>query len=176
MRRRIHENPVIKNCIEFKELSEETKGTRTVAEITLQSGGKVPAHYHNEFSEYYEVLEGELNLQIGKKTKMLRQGEYALVPVKVNHSYYNSSGKAVRFKVIIQPGNVGYQLLVAALNGMARDRLVNRSGLPTNLYVFGFLAVASGSNIPGVKSLLQPLLRWLYKRAIRKGLDKQILS
>jgi hypothetical protein len=39
MKNRIHDNPVLQNRIEFKELCEETSGTRTVAEVTLKSGG-----------------------------------------------------------------------------------------------------------------------------------------
>ena len=176
MKNKIHDNPVIKNRIEFKELCEDTSGTRTVAEITLKDGGKVPLHYHYEFSEYYEVLEGELKMQIGKEIKTLQQRDYILVPVKTNHRYFNDSGKDVKFKVVIQPGNIGYQLLVSVLNGLARDRRVNKEGLPTNWLVRGYLSVAAGSNVPGLLSWLQPLLNWLYKIAIRKGVDKQLLA
>jgi hypothetical protein len=49
MKNRIHDNPVLQNRIEFKELCEETSGTRTVAEVTLKSGGKIPLHYHLSF-------------------------------------------------------------------------------------------------------------------------------
>ena len=118
MKNRIHSNPVLGNRIEFKELCEETNGTRTVAEITLKSGGKIPLHYHYEFSEYYEVLEGELKMQIGKKIKTLQKGDYVLIPVKTVHRYFNDSKTDVKFKVVIQPGNIGYQLLVSVLNGL----------------------------------------------------------
>ena len=176
MKNRIHDNPVLQNKIEFKELCEETGGTRTVAEVTLKSGGKIPLHYHFEFSEYYEVLEGELKMQVGKEIKTLHKGEYLLIPVKTVHSYFNESGKEVKFKVVIQPGNIGYQLLVSVLNGLARDRKVNKQGLPTNWLVRGYLSVASGSNIPGILSWLQPILNWLYKLAIKKKIDKQLLA
>jgi mannose-6-phosphate isomerase-like protein (cupin superfamily) len=82
MKNRIHDNPVLQNRIEFKELCEETSGTRTVAEVTLKSGGKIPLHYHFEFSEYYEVLEGELKMQVGKEIKTLHKGEYLLIRSK----------------------------------------------------------------------------------------------
>ena len=176
MKNRIHENPVLQNRIEFKELCEESSGTRTVAEITLKSGGKIPLHYHFEFSEYYEVLEGELKMQVGKEIKTLHKGDYLLIPVKTAHRYFNESGKEVKFKVVIQPGNIGYQLLVSVLNGLARDRKVNKQGLPKNWLIRGYLSVASGSNIPGILSWLQPILNWLYKIAIKKGIDKQLLA
>jgi len=176
MKNRVHENPVIKNRIEFKELCEETSGTRTVAEITLRKGGRVPLHYHYEFSEYYEVLEGELKMQIGKEIKTLRKGDYVLIPTKTNHRYFNDSDSEVKFKVVIQPGNIGYQLLVAVLNGLGRDGRVNKDGLPTNWLIRGYLSVAAGSNVPGFLSWIQPLLNWLYKIAIRKGIDKQLLA
>ena len=176
MKNRIHDNPVLQNRIEFKELCEETNGTRTVAEVTLKSGGNIPLHYHFEFSEYYEVLDGELKMQVGNEIKTLHIGDYLLIPVKTAHRYFNESGKEVRFKVVIQPGNIGYQLLVSVLNGLARDRKVNKQGLPKNWLIRGYLSVASGSNIPGILSLLQPILNWLYKIAIKKGIDKQLLA
>jgi mannose-6-phosphate isomerase-like protein (cupin superfamily) len=176
MKNRIHDNPVLQNRIEFKELCEESNGTRTVAEITLKNRGKIPLHYHFEFSEYYEVLEGELKMQVGKEIKTLNKGDYLLIPVKTVHRYFNESGKDVRFKVVIQPGNIGYQLLVSVLNGLARDRKVNKKGLPVNWLIRGYLSVASGSNIPGILSWLQPLLNWLYKLAIKKKIDKQLLA
>src|SRR5574339_210690 len=95
MRNRTHDNPVLKNKIEFKELCEETNGTRTVAEITLKSGGKIPLHYHFEFSEYYEVIEGELKMQVGKEIKTLTTGDYLLVPIRTVHRYFNESGSDV---------------------------------------------------------------------------------
>jgi len=176
MKNRIHDNPVLQNRIEFKELCEESNGTRTVAEITLKNKGKIPLHYHFEFSEYYEVLEGELKMQVGKEIKTLNKGDYLLIPVKTVHRYFNESGRDVRFKVVIQPGNIGYQLLVSVLNGLARDRKVNKKGLPVNWLIRGYLSVASGSNVPGILSWLQPLLNWLYKLAIKKKIDKQLLA
>jgi len=176
MKNRIHDNPVLQNRIEFKELCEESNGTRTVAEITLKNRGKIPLHYHFEFSEYYEVLEGELKMQVGKEIKTLHKGDYLLIPIKTVHRYFNESSSDVKFKVVIQPGNIGYQLLVSVLNGLARDRKVNKQGLPTNWLVRGYLSVASGSNVPGILSWLQPVLNWLYKLAIKKRVDKQLLA
>jgi mannose-6-phosphate isomerase-like protein (cupin superfamily) len=176
MRSRIHANPVIGNTIEFKELCEETKGTRTVGEVWLRPGGGIPLHYHNEFSEFYEVLEGELSMQIGKAIRVLKKGEYVLIPVKTNHRYFNKSKEMVKFKVVIQPGNLGFQLLVAILNGLARDGKVNKRGLPKNVLIFGYLSVVSGSNIPGLMSVLQPFLNWCHKRAIKRGIDKKLLA
>jgi len=176
MKNRIHDNPVLQNRIEFKELCEETNGTRTVAEVTLKSGGKIPLHYHHDCTEYYEVLDGELKMRLGKEIRTLRKGDYLLVPKETNHRYYNESDTSVKFKAVIQPGNFGSQLLISTLNGLARDGKVNKKGLPKSWLLFGYLSVVAGSNIPGIMSLLQPLLNWLYKRAIKKGIDKELLS
>lgn len=176
MKNRVHDNPMLGVKTEFIELFEETKGKRTVTESVIQPGKGIPIHYHNEFTEYYEVLEGELKLQVGKEIKTLRQGDFCLVPLHTNHRYFNASDKPAKFKAVIQPGNFGSQLLIATLNGLARDGKVNRRGLPKSWLVFAYLSVAAGSNIPGLMSLLQPLLNWLYKRAVKKGIDKQLIS
>ena len=176
MKNRVHSNPILGNRIEFKELCEDTNGTRTVAEIILDPRGSTPLHYHNEFSEYYEVLEGELTMQAGKEIKTLKKGDYVLIPIKMVHRYYNETDQSVKFKVVIQPGNIGYQLLVSVLNGLARDGKVGKNGLPGSWLVRGYLSVAAGSNVPGILSWLQPLLNWLYKLAVKKGIDKQLLT
>jgi mannose-6-phosphate isomerase-like protein (cupin superfamily) len=176
MKNRIHDNPVLGNRIEFKEICEETSGKRTVAEVTLRPFDGIPLHYHNEFSEYYEVLEGELHIQVEKEIKVLTKGDYVLVPVRALHRYFNKTSEPVIFKVVIQPGNIGYQLLISVLNGLARDGKVTKKGLPRNWLIFGYLSVAAGSNVPGLMTFLQPLLNWLYKLAIKKGIDKKLLA
>jgi mannose-6-phosphate isomerase-like protein (cupin superfamily) len=121
MKNRIHDNPYFKTGSSSKNFAKKP-GNKNSAEVTLKSGGKIPLHYHFDFSEYYEVLEGELKMQVGKEIKTLHKGEYLLIPVKTVHRYFNESGNDVKFKVVIQPGNIGYQLLVSVLNGLARDR------------------------------------------------------
>jgi mannose-6-phosphate isomerase-like protein (cupin superfamily) len=157
-------------------LFEETNGKRTVTESTVKPGKGVPLHYHHECTEYYEVLEGELKMQMDNEIKTLKKGDYLLVPVKKNHRYFNESNSPVKFKAVIQPGNFGSQLLITVLNGLARDGKVNRKGLPKSWLLFGYLSVAAGSNIPGLMSLLQPVLTWLYRKAIKKGIDKELLA
>jgi mannose-6-phosphate isomerase-like protein (cupin superfamily) len=176
MRSRIHDNPVLGVKTEFIELFEETNGKRTVTESVVQPGKGVPLHYHLDCTEYYEVLDGELSMQLGKEIKTLKKGEYLLVPKKTNHRYFNDSNGPVKFKAVIQPGNFGSQLLITTLNGLARDGKVNRKGLPKSLLLFAYLSVAAGSNIPGFMSFLQPLLKWLYKRAVSKGIEKELLA
>ena len=176
MKNRIHDNPVLGIKTEFIELCEETNGKRTVTESELQPGKGIPLHYHHDCTEYYEVLDGELKMQLGKEIKTLKKGEYLLVPKKTNHRYFNQSNNIVKFKAVIQPGNFGSQVLISSLNGLARDGKVNKQGLPKSWLLFGYLSVAAGSNIPGIMSLLQPLLNWLYKRAVNKGIDKELLS
>lgn len=176
MKCRIHENPVVRNQVEFKELCEETKGTRTVAEITVYPGGGIPIHFHREFTEYYECLQGQLHMTVGKHERVLRPGEYVMVPLNTLHRYYNPTNEPVKFKVVIQPGNIGFQLLVVVLNGLARDGKVTRTGLPKNLFIFGYLSVAAGSNVPGIISLFQPVLNWLHNLAVKKGIDKMLLQ
>ena len=176
MRNRIHDNPVLGIKTEFIELFEETNGKRTVTEAILQPGKGVPLHYHFDCTEYYEVLEGELKMQLGKEIKTLKKGDYLLVPIKTNHRYFNDSKEPVKFKAVIQPGNFGSQLLISVLNGLARDGKVNKKGLPKSLLLFGYLSVAAGSNIPGTMSLLQPVLNRLHKLAIKKGIDKELIA
>jgi quercetin dioxygenase-like cupin family protein len=60
-------NPVQKNYATFLETSEQT------------GGGNGP-HYHKTYDEHFEVIEGTLEVLLGKDTHTLHQGQKAVAP------------------------------------------------------------------------------------------------
>jgi quercetin dioxygenase-like cupin family protein len=81
MKNRIHDNPYFKTGSSSKNFAKKP-GNKNSSRSNIEKRGKIPLHYHFEFSEYYEVLEGELKMQVGKEIKTLHKGEYLLIPVK----------------------------------------------------------------------------------------------
>jgi quercetin dioxygenase-like cupin family protein len=55
----------------------------------IDPGGLVPAHVHS-FEESVYVLEGEVLLRTPGTSILLREGDYALVPVAVPHSWHGA--------------------------------------------------------------------------------------
>jgi hypothetical protein len=64
-------------------------------EIFLSPRGGNPLHYHKRFSESFKVIEGELNVQVGKEIRTLISNDTATVPINTIHRFFNSSGKPV---------------------------------------------------------------------------------
>ncbi|KYC52410.1 MAG: Cupin domain protein [Candidatus Methanofastidiosum methylothiophilum] len=62
----------------------------TLAHWTIEEGSSFPEHFH-ENEQILSVLEGKLELRIGDKTKILKQGEAAIIPPYIAHS-----GKAIK--------------------------------------------------------------------------------
>ena len=65
----IIENPVIGEKIVFLTTSKKSNGAKSLMEVYLGPKGGNPLHYHKRFSETFKVIEGELNVQIGKDIK-----------------------------------------------------------------------------------------------------------
>ena len=72
MKKRTFFNPVINDTATFIKTSEETNGEYTLLEIELYKSDGPPLHFHKTFSERFEVIEGVLNLQVGKQKYILK--------------------------------------------------------------------------------------------------------
>ena len=65
----------------FRTTSAETNGELVVVEALVAPGGAVAAvHVHPAQEERFEVLEGELEFRIRKRTLVARAGDRVLVP------------------------------------------------------------------------------------------------
>ncbi len=68
----------------------------------LTAGGWIRRHIHS-FEEALYVLGGELLLEIGGEFHVLRQGDYALIPVGTWHTLANASGAQTRWLSVNTP-------------------------------------------------------------------------
>ena len=100
-------HPGQKDYATFLETSEETGGDRTLIEIELAPGGGNTPHYHLTYDEHFEVLEGALEVQLGKASRILRPGDKAVAYKTVLHRFRNPSGEPARFLVELRPGHAG---------------------------------------------------------------------
>ena len=65
MERKIY-NPIQKGTVSFLKTSSETNGQCTLVEVELADCGGVGLHYHKTYSESFECVEGEVQVQLGK--------------------------------------------------------------------------------------------------------------
>jgi len=174
--KRTFTNPAINDSASFIKTSEETNGEYTLIEIELGKSEGPPLHYHNAFSEKFQVQEGVLYLQVGKDKRKLTVGESVTVPSGTNHRFYNETSDNVKFHITLKPGHTGMENFIKIFYGLAADGLTDEKGKPKK---FSHLAVAltlSDSNAPGWMSLLSPLIRASARRAKRNGTEKWLLD
>ena len=87
MEKRTFANPAINDSATFVKTSAETDGEYTLIEIVLGKSDGPPLHYHNAFSETFEVREGVLYLQTGKEKRKLNIGQSFTVPAGTPHRF-----------------------------------------------------------------------------------------
>lgn len=63
-----------------------------------------PAHVHPHSDESFTVLDGELEVRVGRGWTTLGAGESAIAPAGAPHAFRNSSGAPVRVEVLVVPG------------------------------------------------------------------------
>ncbi|MCO4294774.1 cupin domain-containing protein [Solitalea sp. MAHUQ-68] len=177
MKRRTIENPLIKDKVTFLETSAETDGKHTYVEVELSPGGGNDLHYHKAFSETFEVLEGELEVEADGEKIILKKGENFTVVENIMHRFFNpSDSNPVTFNVLLQPGHSGFENTLMVAYGLCRDGRTNKKGIPKSFYHLSLLMVWSDSNLPGIYQLIMPIMRWFAQKARKKGIEGLLLE
>lgn len=158
---RVITNPVSGEKVTFICTSAETNGLKSVIEIELQPTAEgPPLHYHKAYSETFRILDGELNLQIGKEHKRAKKGETYKVEKSQTHSFRNDSGSPARIEVTLSPGHEGFENAISILFGLSKDGLVSSKGLPKKLIHLAIINQLSDSHFTGVFSLVSSILKF----------------
>lgn len=167
-------HPLQKDYATFLETSEESGGEHTLIEIEVAPGGGNEPHYHKTYKEHFEVIEGSLEVLVGRETRVLRPGERAVAGRNVLHRFRNPTGSHTRFLVELRPGHAGFEKAIKAGYGLAADGLTGPTGVPKNIYHLAVLLDWSEMRVPGLFTIAEPLFRLLAARARRKGIDADL--
>jgi len=170
-------NPIIKDIVTFIETSNETDGHHTLIKVELAPKGGNDLHFHKSFDETFTVLEGRLGVQLEKEIIYLNKGESATARKGQLHRFFNPSDEHdTSFNVLIQPGNQGFETAVQVAYGLACDGLTNAQMIPKNIYHLSLLVIWCDTNSPGIYKWIEPVMKWLAKRAVKKGIDKELIA
>jgi quercetin dioxygenase-like cupin family protein len=175
MERKIH-NPIQRDYVTFIKTAAETDGEYTLVEVELADGGGVGLHYHKAYSEKFDCLSGEVQVQLGKEIHTLRPGQSATATPMVNHLFRNRSGKPCTFRVELRPACRGFEQSLQIGYGLASDGLCEANGFPKDRLALAWLFEISESNLPGWMSMFEFILRWQAKKARQKGIDKTLIN
>ncbi len=170
-------NPIIKDTVTFLQTAEESGNAITEADITLMPGGGNPLHYHRTFSETFTALEGDLGIKLGKKaTRILRPGEsYTVEPMSL-HSFFNPTEQEIKFNVKLRPGHTGFENSLRIIYGLAGDGLTDNKSVPKSLKHTAIIVCMSDMNLPGIFTLLFPLLKRMAARAKSRGEEQKLID
>ena len=169
-------NPIQQDTVTFLKTAADTNNEYTLVEVELADGGGVGLHYHKTYAESFECLEGELQVQLGKKIHVLITGESATAVPMVHHLFRNRSGKPCRFRVELRPGSRGFEQSLQIGYGLAGDGQCKPNGFPKDKLALAWLFEISESNLPGWMSLFEFILRSQAKKARKKGIDKKLIE
>lgn len=167
-------NPLLKDEVVFLETSRETGGRHTLVEVSLAAGAGNPLHYHDSFAETFTCVSGELSIELNGQIIRLSPGQTATAPARSKHRFFNQSHAECRFQCQIAPGCPGFEQTLQITYGMARDGKTNKQGVPQSPMILGYMFLISGTRLTGIMSLVEPLLRWLGRRAIAKGIAAEL--
>ena len=175
--RRTIVNPIIKDTVTFLQTTEESGGKLIEAIITLMPGGGNPLHYHKSYSETFTAIEGELGVKLGKrKTMILKEGETHVVKPMELHSFFNPTDREIKFNVKVEPALLGFEQALRILYGMAGDGLTDKNAVPKSLKHKAIIVCMSDMNIPGIFTLMFPLLKRIANKARSSGEEQFLID
>jgi quercetin dioxygenase-like cupin family protein len=169
-------NPIIGEEIIFLTTSKQSNGEKTVMEVTIGPKGGNPLHYHTRFSETFNVVEGELNVQVGREKMKLKTGESATAPANTNHRFYNTSGKSVCFIVELKPASEGFENVLRIAFGLARDGKAGPNGMPASFVHNGILMNMGEGYFVGLFSVLEKVFRYFGNSDKARQVEKELLE
>jgi hypothetical protein len=145
-------------------------------EVELADAGGVGLHYHKTYLEKFDCIEGELQVQLGKKITVLKAGESATAHPNINHLFRNRSGKTCKFLCELRPASRGFEQSLQVGYGLASDGLCKPNGFPKDKLALAWLFEISESNLPGWMSIFEFILRKQAKKAREKGIDADLVK
>jgi quercetin dioxygenase-like cupin family protein len=170
-------NPIIRDTATFLQTAEESGGKISDVEITLMPAGGNPLHYHKTYSETFTSIEGDLCLKLGKgKTIKLKPGQSYTVKPMERHGFFNGGDKAIKFNIKIEPGHTGFENSLRIIYGLAADGLTNKKSIPKSLKHTAIIVCMSDMNVPGLLTLLYPVLRRISNKAKANGEEKKLIE
>ncbi len=175
MAQRVFENPLIEDKVTLLETSKETNGAYTLVEVELPAGGGNGLHFHSTYSTEFIPVDGELEVDLEKRKLLLMPGKKFTIREGKSHRFYNPGYKTIRFRMKFVPGHEGFENSLRITYGLAEDHKTT-TGVPKNLTYLSLLNHFTDSSLPGSFSPIQPFLEWEAKRAIKKGIDKELIE
>jgi len=77
-------------------------------QFTLDPGGRIPCHRHDDIEHEQVILEGSMVMGLGPREVKVGPGDSIFIPAGVDHWYENRGSDPVRFLCVV-PNTTEYQ-------------------------------------------------------------------
>ena len=108
-------------------------GENLIVDTWLEPGGELPPHLHPRQEEYWSVVEGEVEVLVGKDKRVLRPSD-GEAPVRpgTKHGLKNKSGDTVHARCRVIPA-LDLEEFLTDSAAAAQEGLFMRGGIPRGL-------------------------------------------
>ncbi|MNK22224.1 Cupin domain protein [compost metagenome] len=170
-------NPINGEYTRILESSADTNGEYSLLEVSLMPGGGNPVHYHTRFTEEFFAVKGLLGLQYEKDILHLEPGQSRLVPIGVEHRFFNDSAEPIIFRIILRSGQPGFENFIKGLFGLVNDGKTTKSMVPKNPYYAVILLKWGDTHLKNTFFyLFTPFASLVYRLAVKLGREKKLLD
>lgn len=114
----------------LEESTTQNNGRRTIFIEHMTPGTAVPPHYHNRFSETFDLVKGSVSVYTCNEPDLqalelsvqeLEVGRKITIPPKQYHQYKVGDSEENTLRCIIEPGDADFERLLMILNGLGND-------------------------------------------------------
>lgn len=124
-------NTVTGEALTFLQTAKDTNGEKLVFDLLLNPGSTVPMkHVHTMQDEIFEIVSGEVNIEVGKELKHLKAGDKAVMPKNIPHRWWNESSEEARLTVTFIPAHNTEDFFIQMF-ALASGGLTKKNGAPT---------------------------------------------
>ena len=156
-------NPVTGERMTFLKTSRQTGGEYVLVEVTVEPNGFVASpHLHPKQAERFEIVEGELEFRLGRKTVTASAGDVVVVEPGTAHRFRNVGETVARFTCEVRPA-LQFEQLLETMFALAADGRTNRKGMPNPLR----LAVIADAHFDDVRLPFPPA--WMQRAGLKLG-------
>jgi mannose-6-phosphate isomerase-like protein (cupin superfamily) len=119
--------------------AKDTAGAMAVFESAVPRKGGPPAHVHEDQDEWFFVLEGEFDFEVGEERFRLRPGDSVLAPRKVAHVWASVGDRPGKMAIVFQPAGKMEEFFreLGKLTGPPSQEVVQRLFLAHGMKVVG---------------------------------------
>lgn len=108
-------------------------GENLIVDTWLEPGGELPPHLHPRQDEYWSVVEGEVEVLVGKVKRVLRPSDGEVpVPPGTKHALKSVSDQTVHARCRVIPAG-DLQAFLTDSAAAAQEGLFMRGGIPRGL-------------------------------------------